>query len=246
MVSIRPEAVNRIKSGIFGANTSYIGGGYGLYDEENRCFNDALLEKLTQSGVTHVRLPGGIEGDYFHWYECVGPVESRLAQINCFSSEYPTYTYKNGEPYDVLFGPDEWFELCRRTGSALTLQLNAGNGTPQEAADFVRYCLDSGVEIESITVGNEVCMAAEKVAGIRVTKSADEYRLLDDETKRELAERGIPFGCIGIPASHPLNRERSWDSAVLKALGDKTDFIDVHIAYSPYYVSGNRNDEIIK
>lgn len=254
VVTVGDEVINTVKSGIFGANTSYRGGGYGIYDEEELTFNETLLEQIRNSGVTHLRLPGGIEGDYIHWNECIGPLEERKEQIDCFSSEYPTYTLKNGAEYVVVFGPDEWNELCEKTGTALTVQLNAGNGTPGEAADYVRYCLDSGVEIESITVGNEVCMSGENVAGMHVTKTAEEYiafynevwNLLDDKTKQELKDRNIPFGCIGIPASHPLCKDSRWDKTVLKEIGDKTDFIDIHIAYSPYSVNGNNNEQIIK
>lgn len=254
VVTVTDTVINDVKAGIFGANTSYRGGGYGLYNEETLTFNETLVQQLRDSGVTVLRLPGGIEGDYFHWYESVGPIENRVPQIDCFSKDYPTYTLNNGEPYLVVFGPDEWIALCEMTDTALAIQLNAGNGTPQEAVDFIRYCLDSGVTIDDITVGNEVCMAEERVEGIQVTKTPQEYvdfylevyDLMGEEIRQELADRGIPFGCIGIPMSHPLCKYREWDDTVLASLNGKTDFIDIHIAYSPYSVSGNNNEQIIK
>ena len=174
-VTVADQTINTVRKGIFGANTSYRGGGYGLYNEEDRSFNETLVQQLLESGVKVIRLPGGIEGDYFHWYESVGPVENRVPQIDCFSRDYPTYTLNNGAPYLVVFGPDEWIALCNMTNTSLAIQLNAGNGTPQEAVDFIQYCLDSGVTIDDITVGNEVCMAEERVAGMTVTKTPDEY-----------------------------------------------------------------------
>ena len=254
VVTVTDTVINTVKEGIFGANTSYRGGGYGLYNEETLTFNETLVQQLRDSGVTVLRLPGGIEGDYFHWYEAVGEIESRIPQIDCFSKDYPTYTLENGAPYLVVFGPDEWIALCNMTDTALAIQLNAGNGTPQEAVDFIRYCLDSGVAIDDITVGNEVCMAEERVDGVTVTKTPEEYvdfylevyELMGEEMRAELAERGIPFGCIGIPMSHPLCKYRDWDNVVLEALNGKTDFIDIHVAYSPYFVSGNNNEQIIK
>lgn len=253
-VIVHDATINTVRAGIFGANTSYRGGGYGLYDEENRSFNEALVQRLRESGVTALRLPGGIEGDYFHWYETVGDAETRIPQIDCFSKDYPTFTRKNGEPYQVLFGPDEWIALCGMTNTALAVQLNAGNGTPQEAVDYIRYLLDSGVAIDDITVGNEGCMAEERVEGVSVTKTPEEYidfynavwDLMGEDMRRELKERGVAFGCIGIPASHPLCKYPQWDEKVLTALNGRTDFIDVHVAYSPYYVAGNNNEQIIK
>lgn len=254
VVVVTDKTLNTIRAGMFGANTSYRGGGYGIFDEETSTFNGTLIQMIKESGVTALRLPGGIEGDYFHWYESVGATESRVPQIDCFSMDYPTYTYKNGEPYLVLFGPDEWIELCNMTDTALIIQLNAGNGTPQEAVDFIRYCLDSSVTIDTITVGNEVCMAEERVEGVSVTKTPQKYvdfynqvwKLMGEGMHQELSNRGILFGCIGIPMSHPLCAYRDWDGTVLAAMNGKTDFIDIHVAYSPYFVSGNNNEQIIK
>ena len=239
------EAINTVKSGIFGANNGYRAGGYGIYNEETRTFNEDMLEAIRNSGVTHIRQPGGTEGDYFHWYETVGSVEERIAQINPFSSHHPTYAEKDGELYDVVFGPDEWIELCNLTGTSLTIQLNAGTGTPQEAADFIRYCLDKGVEIESIAVGNESCMEEERVEGITVTKTPDEYvafynevlACMGEEMIAELDEKGIPFGCIGLPSSHVLSIHRKWDDTVLANVNVAADFIDIHIGYSPFSVN---------
>ena len=244
-ITVSDEVINTVKSGVFGANNGYRAGGYGIYDEEKCVFNENMLHKIIDSGITHIREPGGIEGDYFHWYECVGPQESRVAQVNPFSMAYPSYTEKEGEPYDVVFGPDEWIELCKKTGISLTIQLNNGTGTPQEAVDFIRYSLDSGVEIESIAVGNESCMKEERVEGISVTCSPDEYiafyneviRLIGDDMKMELKQKGIPFGCIGLPGSHVLSIHRKWDNTVLAGVSEPADFIDIHIGYSPFSVN---------
>lgn len=248
ILSVTADVINSVKSGIFGANNGYRNGGYGIYDEESRTFNSEMLEMIRTSGITHIREPGGIEGDYFHWNETVGPVEERIAQVNPFSSHYPTFTEKDGELYDVVFGPDEWIELCKKVGIGLTIQLNAGTGTPQEAVDFIRYCLDSGVEIESIAVGNEVCMQEERVEGIKVTCGPEEYvdfynevlSLMGTDMLTELDEKGIPFGCIGLPSSHVLSIHRKWDDTVLAGVNVPADYIDIHIGYSPFNVNLNQ------
>ena len=244
-LTVSSDVINTVKSGVFGANNGYRKGGYGIYDEEDRAFNQNMLEMIRSGSITHIREPGGIEGDYFHWNETVGPVESRIPQINPFSSHYPTNAAKDGEPYDVVFGPDEWIELCKRVNIGLTIQLNAGTGTPQEAVDFIRYCLDSGVEIESIAVGNEVCMEEERVEGITVTCGPEDYivfynemlKLMGEEMLAELDARGIPFGCIGLPGSHVLSIHRKWDETVMSGVTIPADFIDIHIGYSPFNVN---------
>jgi hypothetical protein len=66
VVTVTAEVINTVREGIFGANTSYLDGGNGLYYEDTRTFNEPLVQALRDSGVTSVRLPGGIEGDYFN------------------------------------------------------------------------------------------------------------------------------------------------------------------------------------
>lgn len=249
-VTVTDETINDVKSGIFGANCSFVDGAH-ILDEETMEFDQVMVQKLRESGVTSLRIPGGIEGDFMHWKETIGPVENRVPQLHPFAD------VENGASwyYDVRFGPDEWIELCKMTDRAFTIQLNAGNGTPQEAVDFIRYCLDSGVRIDDITVGNEVCMDNSEVNGISADKTPQEYidfylqvwNLMGEEMRNELDARGIPFGCIGLPMSHPLHAHRTWDKDVLSAIGDKTDFIDIHIGYSPYFTNdGESNERIIK
>lgn len=252
-VVVSSDVINTVKASIFGANLSWIGGGYGVYNEATRTFDETTVQQIRDSGVTAIRFPGGIEGDYFHWYEAIGPVEERVPQINCFSKDYPTLASETGVRYVVGFGPDEWFELCNLTDTAITLQLNAGNGTPQEAADFVRYCLDSGVAIESVLVGNETYSEGYiSVEGVPIRKSGEAYiqfymetyEALGAETIQELKDRGIPLGCI-LPYGYMSQKD--WDpETVLTALAGKIDVVNIHVAYSPAATNGKKVDAIVK
>lgn len=245
-VTVSSEAVNDVKAGIFGANVSWRGDGYGQWDSRENAPDETLLAQLKNSGVTHLRYPGGIEGDYFHWNESIGDV--RIPQIDPFSKDYPTYETYDGERFIATFGPDEFLELCKAAGDGVTIQLNAGNGTAKEAADWVRYYKEKGADIWSFCVGNEVCMAEERVAGMKVTCTPQEYVDFYNQVWKELdgAADDIEFGAIGITPSHPLCKYRNWDSTILSQLGDKIDFIDVHIGYSPYFVSGETQKDIVK
>lgn len=250
---VSAEAINTVSPNLFGANLSWIGGGYGVYNEETQEFDETTVEQIRQSGVTAIRFPGGIEGDYFHWYESIGPVENRVPQINCFSKDYPTLDSYAGARYVAGFGPDEWFQLCNLTNTGITLQLNAGNGTPQEAADFVRYCLDSGVRIESVIVGNETFHEDYiAVAGEPIRKTGKEYiqfylktyEALGAETLQELKDRGIPLGCI-LPYGYLAKSD--WDpETIITALRGKIDVVNIHVGYSPASTSGKKSDAIVK
>lgn len=231
---------NTVNPLIFGDNLSWRGNGYGMWDEEAGAPQEQLLEMLKESGITHLRYPGGIEGDYFHWDESVGDVDSRLPQIDPFSKDYPTYGMKDGESYVATFGPDEFQKLVEAADIKATIQLNAGNGTPQEAADWVRYCIDQELDVATFAVGNEVHFAEERVEGMTVTKTPQEYIDFYNAVWEALGDTAddITLGCIGVPASHPLNKYRNWDAQVLSALSDKVDFIDIHIGYTPYLSTG--------
>ncbi len=245
-VTVSPETVNTVQAGIFGANVSWRGNGYGQWDADRDAPDETLLEQLKNSGVTHLRYPGGIEGDYFHWQESVG--EDRIPQIDPFSKDYPTYDSVNGERYTATFGPDEFLKLCQAAGDGVTIQLNAGNGTPKEAADWVRHYLDQNADMWSFCVGNEVCMAEERVDGMTVTCTPQEYVAFYKQVYEELGPLAeeLELGCIGIPPTHPLCKYKNWDARVLYELGDKIDFIDVHIGYTPYFTSGESQKEIVQ
>ena len=244
-VRVENNAVNTVLAGLFGANVSWRGDGYGQWDSEKNEPNAQLLQQLKDSGVTHLRYPGGIEGDYFHWQESIG--EDRLPQIDPFSADYPTYDSYDGESYIATFGPDEFMELSVQAGDGMTLQVNAGNGTAQEAADWVRYYLEKDAPLWSVAVGNEVCMAEERVDGMTVTCSPQEYVEFYKQVYEALGEDAekVELGAIGITPMHPLNKYRNWDATILYELSDMIDFIDVHIGYSPYFTSGESQEQIV-
>lgn len=233
IIKVENTAFNTVNPELFGDNTSYSGEGYGLWDTENDAPEETLLEMLKNSGVTHLRYPGGIEGEYYHWYEIIG--EDRVAQIDPFSDEYPTFETTAGVPYDVIFGIEELVELCELAGIQPTLQINAGTGTAQEAADLVKYCLENNIDNTFFAIGNELYSQANKVSGINIQKSPKAYvdfYLECYEKIREVSDT-VRIGAVGVPRNNPLCRDASWEAVVLSSLADKMDFYDVHIAYAP-------------
>lgn len=243
------KSLNTVKKSIFGGNISWIDEGYGLWNTEEDKPYAVMTEKLKKSGVQHLRYPGGIEGDYFHWYESIGDLSKRVNQINCFSGEYPTYDAYNGVEYPVEFGVDELFEVCKAADIGATIQLNAGNGTTDEAAAYVKYLFEKGYigDVDSICIGNEVCMDNENVDGITISKNPVDYtnfckEVLQKVGKDVVKDDSVKLGVIGITPSHPLCAYKNWDAIVLDSLASQIDFIDVHIGYS-YYYQGNETAE---
>jgi alpha-L-arabinofuranosidase len=87
-----------------------------------RFYRDARLPLM--------RWPGGNFVSGYHWRDGIGPVDQRPTLPN------PAW----GALEYNLFGTDEFIALCRTIGCAPMICVNAGNGTPEEAASWVEYC----------------------------------------------------------------------------------------------------------
>jgi alpha-L-arabinofuranosidase len=85
-----------------------------------------------QAGVGLIRFPGGNFVSGYHWEDGVGPKEQRPALKNpaWYGCEFN------------LVGTDEWMRFCELIGAEAMICINAGNGTPEEAGNWVRYCND--------------------------------------------------------------------------------------------------------
>ena len=78
--------------------------------------------------VTELRF-GGNYTSIYHWRDGIGPIDKRPTLENTAW----------GIPEYNIFGTDEFLQLCDLIGAVPQFDLNMGSGTPQEAADWVRY-----------------------------------------------------------------------------------------------------------
>ena len=72
---------------------------------------------------------GGNYTSAYHWRDGIGPRDKRISMLNIAW----------GEPELNQFGTDEFLHYCQLIGAEPQIALNLGSGTPQEAADWVRY-----------------------------------------------------------------------------------------------------------
>ncbi len=77
---------------------------------------------------TIVRLGGNFSSEY-HWREGVGPQDKRISEQNVAW----------GIPEYNVFGTDEFLAFCKLVHATPQIDINLGSGTPEEAADWVRY-----------------------------------------------------------------------------------------------------------
>ena len=77
---------------------------------------------------TILRLGGNFSSEY-HWRAGVGPADKRISEQN-IAWGIPEYN---------TFGTDEFLGFCKMINATPQVDINLGSGTPEEAADWVRY-----------------------------------------------------------------------------------------------------------
>lgn len=170
-----------------------------------------------------LRLAGNFSSGY-HWRDGVGP---RLARP----------THKNVAWGDALetnhFGTDEFFDLARLIGNVPTqIAVNAGNGTPEEAADWVRYCEEHHFPVASWEIGNELYgnwqIGHTDPAGMadRYVKFRKALFAVDPNLNLMVTGKADEFQPDGI------GRDKNWNTTVLKAAvandGKSPDYLTIH------------------
>jgi alpha-N-arabinofuranosidase len=89
-----------------------------------------VIRLLRESRLPILRWPGGNFVSGYHWEDGIGPVEQRPTRAN------PAW----GGVEPNLFGTAEFVQFCRAVGCEPMICVNAGDGTPAEAARWIEYC----------------------------------------------------------------------------------------------------------
>jgi alpha-N-arabinofuranosidase len=222
-VRVTDRVLNTVNRQLFGDNIEWTNDGMGFWRPKEKKLDEKLVEEVRAAGVSHLRYPGGSLSDYFDWSKAVG--DKRQPIPNPFAK---------GRLEEPRFGPAEFMALCRKLGIPGTITLNAGTGKPEDAAGWVKYFRDQGFPVTAFAVGNEIYMAKPPEP---IVKTPDRY--IDFYLRcREAIERVAPGTRLGIIGLHDtgafsLNQHKHWMEKVLRALGDKIAFIDVHDGYAP-------------
>jgi alpha-N-arabinofuranosidase len=95
--------------------------------------------------ITELRF-GGNFSSYYHWRDGIGPIDKRPT-IENIAWGIPEYNN---------FGTDEFLDLCKLIGAIPQFDLNMGSGTPEEAADWVRYIRTKYKGRVLYEIGNEL------------------------------------------------------------------------------------------
>jgi len=93
-------------------------------------FDPDVVRLLKALRLPLLRWPGGNFVSGYHWRDGVGPAATRPSR--------PNYAWGGVEPN--TFGTDEFLRFCRVVGCEPMICVNAGSGSPEEAAAWVEYC----------------------------------------------------------------------------------------------------------
>jgi len=93
-------------------------------------FDPDIVRLTRESSLTLLRYPGGNFASQYSWKDGVGPTEKRPIRLN--------RAWKMAE-YNHM-GTDEFMAFCSLVGCEPLICVNAGDGRPEEAAEWVEYC----------------------------------------------------------------------------------------------------------
>ncbi|MBM3744284.1 MAG: hypothetical protein FJW34_00630, partial [Acidobacteria bacterium] len=100
-----------------------------LWPADHVDFMDPDMIALARALKTPLLRFGGNFTSGYHWRDGVGPLDKRVSMLNQ-AWGIPEYNH---------FGTDEFLRFCRLIGAEPQICLNLGSGTPEEAAEWVRY-----------------------------------------------------------------------------------------------------------
>lgn len=226
---------------LYGVNVAWPRGGNGIIEQDGSGMN-AQIVKLTRAlGTTLIRFPGGIPSDYYHWRDGVGPVDKRPV-TRAMKGDDQSYKHE--------LGTDEALEFASEVGARLLVTVNAGSGTAQEAADWVRYINhdkaagNPAFRVENWEVGNELYLKGE------TTLPPDRYAklYLEFADAMRAADPSIKIGALGSENYYrDSNHEYtypSWTEKILEKAGHAIDFIAIHNAYAPSLLGSGSNQDV--
>ncbi len=116
--------------GLAGPGTVYLDQAFLFPADHVDGFDPDVIRYLKEARLPILRWPGGNFVSGYHWENGIGPVDQRPTLKN------PAWPIS--EPNHV--GTDEFMTFCRHVGCEPMICLNAGDGTPEEAARWVQYC----------------------------------------------------------------------------------------------------------
>jgi alpha-N-arabinofuranosidase len=184
-----------------------------------------VLEAVKEIKPAIVRWPGGNFSSGYHWGDGVGNWKRPTRFDMAWGAEEPN-----------TFGTDEFMQWCRLVNTEPFVVVNAGNGTPEEAAQWVEYCNSStntqyaslrrslghhepyGVKLWGI--GNE--LYGNWQIGFNVDGAECARKTIEFANEMRKVDPNIKLVAVGC-------EDPEWNLNMVKNAGEYFDYLSVHI-----------------
>lgn len=193
-------------------------------------FDPVVIALCRDSHVSLLRFPGGNYVSGYHWKDDLVPLDKRPTM--------PNPAWPEMDPHHV--GTDEHITLCRLIGAEPLICVNAGDGTPQEAADWVEYC-NGGPEtkwgqvrasrghvepfgVKRWEIGNEL-WGDWQIGHCTPEVYAQRYRAFYD------AMKAVDPGIEVIACGNKGDFSPRWNEVLLSECSDIVDSLTVHLLF---------------
>lgn len=226
--------LSSLSSGIYGQFIEHLGkciyGGIWVGPNSKTAnvkgFRLDVLEAVKGIKPPLVRWPGGNFASSYHWEEGIGPRERRPRVFDpAWGAEEPNE-----------FGTCEYIEWVRMVGAEPFIVVNAGNGTPEEAARWVEFCNSRGntryarlrrelgypepFSVKLWGVGNE--LYGRWQVGFCVDGEECARRTVEFVNQMKRADPSIKVVAVG------CDYDPEWNVDMVKGAGEYIDYLSIH------------------
>ena len=254
-VSIDATQGRDISHLIFGGNVEFMSRQIygGVWDRERNIPRADVKAAIGALGTTMLRWPGSSSASTYHWRDGIGAQPSRpfyettfwtafadaILEASGVTGSQKTRLLGRIDPSQPnLFGTDEFLQYCLDLGIEPVLSVNIGGGhprgegTPQEVADWVRYCNVDRRSPRSVRwwqLGNEVWGVHEpghqvpKAYGQRVIELATAMRSEDPTVKIVTVAVGVRSSDFTPKMAAELPDIDRWNRDVFSVAAEHSD-----------------------
>jgi alpha-L-arabinofuranosidase len=182
-----------------------------LYPADNIELMDPEMIALTRALRTPIIRFGGNFTSGYHWRDGVGPLDKRVSMVN-LAWGIPEYNH---------FGTDEFLRFCQLVSASPQIALNLGSGSPQEAADWVRYVNGKTGAGQLWELGNEL-WGDFQIGYPTLERAAARTQTFSD------AVRAVDPGARLIATGQDPDHFQDWNASLLKLPAGSYQYLATH------------------
>jgi alpha-L-arabinofuranosidase len=220
------SVIRTVPATFYGQNVEWVHNANGLWDAAGNRSDPAASALVHDLNVKLIRFPGGIMADYYDWRQAIGPVSGRPVM----------QTMPEGAVDKPYFGTDEALRFASDVGGELLITVNAGTGTPEMAADWVRYVNKKGLKVRYWEIGNELYVRnGSMFAPVTMSPEAYALKVVQFSKAMKKADSRIKIGAIACESTSNLDCPDypGWTETLLRQAAGEIDFLAVHNSYAP-------------